>query len=561
MDQDQDLADLLCAWLGGDIAEARQAEVLVRLREDAAFRRAVVQELHLLGMLKVLRTTPRWLRLEDELGWSADEQSSTKDLADAVSAQVELLPSPRVAGPVRGWRLVRRRQALAAAIPALIVVVGIAAWFALRLSPAPPGVQAAAIALLVRLEGPGWEGASKPTEDSVVRTGELSLRGGSATLAFFNGVRLHMEGPADVDLQSPNRVFCRRGKLRIDAPMDSSGFAALAPGASVTDPAAEFALSVENDRSEVMVFEGQAEVALVDSNEQPVRSALLTNGQSVRLDPQAGLISAPAHAPDTFAGPIPQLDPRLILAPEYPEVVRASRPVGYWRFESADRGLVASEMPGGPSLRLIGQAAPFGPEVGNRSLNFPPPTEWEQHAALADRPWTPPAQEYAVECWAMPRVVRHAVMVGLVAERNAAVLTQYGIVLELTGQPAVFRHPERSVRALHRFPVGQVRGVNLFTPATYLPYRWQHLVAQRSRTRFELYLDGELAAVAPITVDAPLPPFRVLLGALYARRDGTSVSERPFVGLIDEAAVYDHPLPAADIQRRARLGWSVRAPE
>src|SRR5262245_15683632 len=92
MDRDQDLADLLLAWLGGELAEARRAEVLIRLREDAEFRRAVVQELHLLGMLKVMRSAaPRWLRLEDELGWSADEQSS-EDIADAVSAQVELLP-------------------------------------------------------------------------------------------------------------------------------------------------------------------------------------------------------------------------------------------------------------------------------------------------------------------------------------------------------------------------------------------------------------------------------------------------------------------------------------
>src|SRR5262245_60793265 len=90
---EQDLAHLLVAWLGGEIAEDRRAALLARLREDPDFRLAVVRELHLFGMLKVLRTAdPRWLRLEDELGWSADEKSTTTDLADAVAAQVEHLP-------------------------------------------------------------------------------------------------------------------------------------------------------------------------------------------------------------------------------------------------------------------------------------------------------------------------------------------------------------------------------------------------------------------------------------------------------------------------------------
>jgi hypothetical protein len=69
---DAGLRDLLAVWLGAaDAGAERQAALLARLRADATFRQAFVQEIRLLGMLKVVQSSqPRWLRLEDELGCS-----------------------------------------------------------------------------------------------------------------------------------------------------------------------------------------------------------------------------------------------------------------------------------------------------------------------------------------------------------------------------------------------------------------------------------------------------------------------------------------------------------
>ena len=73
---DEDLRDLLSAWLGGEIDAARGDELLARVRQDEAFRRAFVDEIRMLGMLRAVQSTePRWLRLEDELGWSAAERA------------------------------------------------------------------------------------------------------------------------------------------------------------------------------------------------------------------------------------------------------------------------------------------------------------------------------------------------------------------------------------------------------------------------------------------------------------------------------------------------------
>ena len=69
---DQDLQDLLALWLGDhDPGEERRAALLARMRADEAFRGAFVAEIHLHGMLKAVQSPePRWLRLEDAIGWS-----------------------------------------------------------------------------------------------------------------------------------------------------------------------------------------------------------------------------------------------------------------------------------------------------------------------------------------------------------------------------------------------------------------------------------------------------------------------------------------------------------
>src|SRR5947209_13659287 len=116
---DADLRDLLAAWLGGDDpGEERRTALLARLRGDGAFRQAFVDEVHLLGMVKAAQAPePRWLRLEDELGWSARERAGTEAL------------ERRVVSAARDWsrrrRLLRRTLATAAAV---LVVVGLSAF-------------------------------------------------------------------------------------------------------------------------------------------------------------------------------------------------------------------------------------------------------------------------------------------------------------------------------------------------------------------------------------------------------------------------------------------------
>ena len=135
-------------------------------------------------------------RLEDELGWSAQERASVESLSD------------RVLQAARPWPRGRKRglQALAAAAFVLLAI-GVYAWLRPAQtpdggSPAEPG-QPIELATAVKLEGVRWEPENglQPAEGGVVTAGRLRLRAGRLTLAFYNGVLLTLEGPADLELE------------------------------------------------------------------------------------------------------------------------------------------------------------------------------------------------------------------------------------------------------------------------------------------------------------------------------------------------------------------------
>ncbi len=87
---DTDLRDLLSAWLGGEgelLEAARLDELSARVRQDEGFRRAFLEEIRLLGMLRTVQAAePRWLLLEEELGWSRHEPAASAD--DLLEQQV-----------------------------------------------------------------------------------------------------------------------------------------------------------------------------------------------------------------------------------------------------------------------------------------------------------------------------------------------------------------------------------------------------------------------------------------------------------------------------------------
>jgi hypothetical protein len=257
--------------------------------------------------------------------------------------------------------------------------------------------------------------------------------------------------------------------------------------------------------------------------------------------------------PESFV-PAPVLAiPPLVLAPTYRDTVLAAHPWGYWRFEAMDGGAVPNEVAGRPPLRATGPIRLAG--VGNRTVAFS--SDAAEQSLELDGRWTPPRDsEYAVELWFSPERIGLAMLAGLFVpqgESNYNHLFQLELIAR-NRESILFRRT--SIRFLHRSPPGQAGGDNLFSD-NYVPYRWHHVVAQAKDGQMELYVNGAALPSHSISSDSETRAYRFLVGQLkpLPRPSGPgSWQIRPFIGQIDELALYDHPLSAEEVRRHYALG-------
>jgi hypothetical protein len=90
-------------------------------------------------------------------------------------------------------------------------------------------------------------------------------------------------------------------------------------------------------------------------------------------------------------------------------------------------------------------------------------------------------------------------------------------------------------------------GMSLYSGQRYAARRWQHVVAVRNRDSLKLYLDGELAQTGRATGSTP-KGLQLVVGQLY-----TDSLYRPYIGYLDELAIYDRALSAEEVEHHYRL--------
>jgi hypothetical protein len=567
---DQDLIDLLAAWKGDELGAERFDQLVARLREDEAFQQAFVEEIRLLGMLKVVQSMePRWLKLQDVLGWQPSSVSGPTGEEEAFLQRVQdALPWRRSYRPTWWWGL--------AASVALVAALVLLAQRSPRPGPVaqpteergaasrPRKPGAAGLALLVRLDSAVWRPADRPgpVEGTLLPAGPLRLESGSATLSFLSGVTVTLEGPADIDLVASDRIFCRQGKLRTRVPAGAEGFVVASEGTAVIDLGTDFALNVApGGKSQLRVFEGLAEAALLDAEGTPKRTQLVERSQSFDLDPAGGRITASSTGPDGFVATPAPATSSLRLDPGYPAAVLASRPRSYWRFESLRQGAVANEVRGGPALRFHGPVTLAGHSEGNGHAVFRPgaPEQFLDTNTLWDLAREP---GHAVEFWFSQESFSYGSIVSLFPP-----LDQVGpdpheryahlILVEVTALERRSLYPPASVRFLHRWPIDMRAGDNLCSEGVYVPRRWHHVVAQKAGDRMELYFDGRPGRSLRLVPDHPSVPCQLVVGRRTPDPDDPKDS-RSFVGRFDELAFYDHPLSPEEVRRHYALARTFR---
>jgi Concanavalin A-like lectin/glucanases superfamily len=455
---------------------------------------------------------------------------------------------------------------------AVLFAIGLVAVLGWRVPRVPPEVArptakvdvvdiADGVAMVVRLEDVRWamDDGRIPKEGEVLPKGRLRISEGRAKLSMLSGVTVIIEGPADIDLLSVDRIACNRGKLRARVPEGAEGFVVSGPGTAVVDLGTEFGVNVSADgKSRGKVFEGQVEAAVLGASGALKHSQVVQEeSEAFEIDPGSGLIS-PLTGPEDFVASLDAPSEPLTLAPGYRDSVLGSRPLCYWRFESDAGGKIPNEILAGPPLLVTGPIRLAGSTTGNRCAVFAPGEQ--NQSLLMDGLWKPERSPgYAIELWFLSETIGHAALASMIFPKGT---TNHFSLVELTSANRLTLFRPASVRFLYRWPPGRGGGYNIFSDNLYVPFHWHHLVAQIAGGRMELYLDGEAQASQPIDTAGSTEFCQVVLGRLTTLTDSQEIHHtgyrRAFVGLMDEVALYNRPLTPEEIAAHRRL--AARSP-
>ena len=286
----EDLRDLIDDYLDGAIDECRLQELETRLQADDQARRYFV----------------RYCRLHTDLDLEARAQQAGERAMKSVNEPNRTaVPFARFGG--------RAFPRWALGLTAAGIVMGIGLWAFLKFAQAPVEVNRPheEIAWLINAQNCQWAENLGPAGD--MQAGKvLRLERGLVEIRLQKGVRLIMEGPAEVEITSANSVRMRRGKLTAKVPDAAKGFQVVTPKGKVVDLGTEFALAVEEDGStDVHVYVGQVEAhAGADPSGKMIN---VQEKQSARID--IGGVTLKPVQPESetrpFVRDIPLIVPRV----------------------------------------------------------------------------------------------------------------------------------------------------------------------------------------------------------------------------------------------------------
>src|SRR5262249_11723577 len=156
---------------------------------------------------------------------------------------------------------------------------------------------------------------------------------------------------------------------------------------------------------------------------------------------------------------------------------------------------------------------------------------------------------FAIEFWCLSESIGHESLVGRVSPRDT---DHHVFLMELTSRNRLTMHKPASMRLLHRWPSGWEAGDNAYSQGPYVPFRWHHVVGQVHPDRIELFLDGQRSPALSIRPEPSDVACQLPLGRLSTRPGSGLSFDRPFVGRLDEVALYDRPLSPEEIRDHSR---------
>ena len=145
-------------------------------------------------------------------------------------SKVIAMPHPST----RRWSLA---LAAAAVLALFLIPAALLTWHRNRTDRS----MSASVAILTHTAEAVWgEGSEYRQRGESLTPGWLRLKAGAVQIEFSRGARVVLEGPAELQLLTDNKVFLRSGKLRAQVPEPAHGFTVKTPEFTMVDYGTEF---------------------------------------------------------------------------------------------------------------------------------------------------------------------------------------------------------------------------------------------------------------------------------------------------------------------------------
>lgn len=376
-DLHDELESLLLDWEEGTLDDAGLQRVREILRTDVDARAHFVR-------LQMMNAA---LKFDDQAGLIPSAESNEIPAVPRNETRQRVQPASAAWRP-RKWMLV---------VAALVICVQAGRLIQLEwierpgsspeqvvktdLRDATKEATAQGVALVTRLVDVEWGENQTPLEvGDALSPGRLALASGYAQVEFFCGATVIIEGPAELELQSPLLARVRSGRLRAQVPPAARGFSLEVDDMKVVDLGTEFGLSVSDEGASVQVFDGEVELQQPESEKK-----LLTAGNAL-IRSVDGEYSQTEVTPERFldiaalesraAG---QSDERYQRWREWSQKIRRDeRLIAYYAFDQRSewlRRLNSSVEPQDPELdgAIVGAHQVSGRWASKSALEFKRP--------------------------------------------------------------------------------------------------------------------------------------------------------------------------------------------
>ncbi len=288
------------AYLAGELDERGRSQVEHALRHDAALRASFVAQARTDAALRVLLGPGREAFEDGVIARLRSEGAGERGFAKSVL--LEIVEEREGKHPIAWPDLVKTGLISAAASIGLLLLLQSIIFRegrppSDRHAKTPP----AFAARVERSEGLVWSPASLPKvrEDGWLSPGILHLESGTAVIAFNSGATALVEGPAELSIESVNRMFLKSGRVAADVPPQAFGFTVNTPRLNVVDLGTRFGVSVDEEgNSELHVMEGEVAASRTSGN---AVATVVREGLALRADnrTRSELIPVP-YGGDTF---------------------------------------------------------------------------------------------------------------------------------------------------------------------------------------------------------------------------------------------------------------------